>query len=211
LVNAIRLLFVGNSFTARNDLPGLVAKLAEARGKRLEHRLISAGGASLRMHWNRGDAQRALAAGTYDYVILQEQSTLPMKNAVRFHENVRLFDEAIRAAGAKTALYMTWARRHEPQNQKAITEAYRSIGAEVGALVIPVGEAWTRGEAWERFLAEHASPVLHDADGSHPTLAATYLAACCFLKTLFGEDPHGLETVVAGLSEADAVLLQQYV
>jgi hypothetical protein len=204
LDKAIRLLFVGNSFTARNDLPGLVATLAEARGKRVEHRLISAGGASLRMHWNRGDAQQALAAGSYDYVILQEQSTLPVKNAVRFHENVRLFDEAIRAAGAKTALYMTWARRHEPQNQKAITEAYRSIGAEVGALVIPVGEAWTR------FLAEHASPVLHDADGSHPTLAGSYLAACCFVKTIIEEDPQGIESVVPGLSEADAALLQRY-
>src|SRR5262245_47385466 len=94
----LKALFVGNSFTARNDLPGLVARLAAARGKRLEYRLISAGGASLRAHWNAGEAQKAIAEGRYDCVVLQEQSTLPVKNAKRMHENVRLFDAAIRAA-----------------------------------------------------------------------------------------------------------------
>ena len=50
----VRILFIGNSFTARNNLPGLLAQLAAARGKQVEHRLISAGGASLRNHWNGG-------------------------------------------------------------------------------------------------------------------------------------------------------------
>src|SRR5690242_18905047 len=104
---ALNVLFIGNSFTARNDLPGLVAQLAKARGQRLEHRLISAGGASLRRHWNGGQARAAIENGRYDFVVLQEQSTLPVKNAARMHENVRLFDSAIKAAGAKMALYMT--------------------------------------------------------------------------------------------------------
>src|SRR3954470_24674697 len=95
-------LFIGNSFTARNDLPGLIAQLAAARGRSMEHRLISAGGASLRTHWNAGEAQKAIRDGHYDRVVLQEQSTLPVKNARRMHENVRLFDEAIKAAGGTT-------------------------------------------------------------------------------------------------------------
>jgi len=103
----LKALFIGNSFTARNDLPGLIARLAAAKGKGLEHRLISAGGASLRSHWNAGEALRAINAGRYDCVVLQEQSTLPVKNARRMHENVRHFDAAIKAAGATTVLYMT--------------------------------------------------------------------------------------------------------
>src|SRR2546421_5311370 len=88
---ALRVLFIGNSFTARNDFPGMVAALAEAAGARFEHRLVSAGGASLRMHWNKGEATAAMREQRYDYVVLQEQSTLPFKNAARMHENVRLF------------------------------------------------------------------------------------------------------------------------
>src|SRR5437870_4131192 len=130
---SLKVLFVGNSFTARNDLPGFIAQLAHARGHHLEHRLISAGGASLRTHWNAGEALKAIKGGKYDCVVLQEQSTLPIKNATRMHENVRLFDEAIKDAGAKTILYMTWARRNALQSQQVITDAYTSIGQELGA------------------------------------------------------------------------------
>src|SRR5262245_11487995 len=97
-----KVLFIGNSFTARNDLPDLIVQLAAERGKTFQYRLISAGGASLRQHWNAGEAQKAIQEGHYDHVVLQEQSTLPVKNAGRMHENVRLFDAAIKAAGAKT-------------------------------------------------------------------------------------------------------------
>jgi hypothetical protein len=200
---ALKVLFIGNSFTARNDLPGLTARLAAARGKGLQHRLITAGGASLRTHWNTGEALKAIQGRHYDHVVLQEQSTLPVKNASRMHENVRLFDEAIKAAGAKTTLYMTWARRNAPESQQAITDAYAGIGREVGATVVPVGLAW------QSFLGRHDQPVLHDKDQSHPTLAGSYLAACVFLAVLYEESPVGIADEVAGLSEKDLALLQK--
>jgi hypothetical protein len=199
----LKVLFIGNSFTARNDLPGLIARLATARGKELQHRLVSAGGASLRQHWNAGDAPRAIKDGAYDYVVLQEQSTLPVKNARRMHENVRLFDGAIRAAGAKTALYTTWARRNAPESQQAITDAYAGIGRELGATVVPVGVAW------QSFLGKHDQPALHDKDQSHPTLAGSYLAACVFLAALYEESPVGITAEVAPLSAKDLGLLQK--
>src|SRR5262245_12819629 len=192
---SMKVLFIGNSFTARNNLPGLIAQLAATRGKIMQHDLISAGGASLRAHWNAGEALRAIKGGHYDYVVLQEQSTLPIKNAKRMHENVRLFDEAIKAAGAKTVLYMTWARRHAPESQQAITEAYAGIGGELGATVVPVGVAW------QRFLREYDQPALYDKDQSHPTLAGSYLAACVFLAVLFQDSPVGIDGEVAGLDQ----------
>jgi hypothetical protein len=200
---ALKVLFIGNSFTARNDLPGLIAKLAAARGKTLEHRLISAGGASLRTHWNAGHALKAIQSGEYDHVVLQEQSTLPVKNVKCMHESVRLFDEAIKAAGARTVLYMTWARQHEPASQETIADAYASIGRELDAAVVPVGLAW------QRFLGKYDRPVLHDKDQSHPTLAGSYLAACVFLAVLFRESPVGLDGEVHGLIDKDLALLQK--
>jgi hypothetical protein len=199
----LKVLFIGNSFTARNDLPGLIARLAAARGKTLEHGLISAVSASLRTRWNAGDALTAIQSGQYDHAVLQEQSTLPVKNVKRMHENGRLFDETTKAAGARTALYMTWARQHESESQQAIIDAYASIGRELRATVVPVGLAW------QKFLAKHDQPVLHDRDQSHPTLAGSYLAACVFLAVLFGESPVGLGDEVDGLSEKDLALLQK--
>jgi hypothetical protein len=200
---SLNVLFIGNSFTARNDLPGLIARLTEASGHHLRHQLISVGGASLRTHWNKGHAQNRIKEDDFDYVVLQEQSTLPVKNAMRMHENVRLFDGVIRAAGAKTALYMTWARRHVPETQRAITEAYESIGRELGATVVPVGLAW------QEFLARCKSPALHDKDKSHPTLAGSYLAACVFYAVMFAASPIELDVGFDGLSDQDAQLLRQ--
>jgi hypothetical protein len=210
---SLKVLFIGNSFTARNDLPGLIERLAAARGCRFEHRLISAGGASLRMHWDKGVALEAIRggngeAGPWDFVVLQEQSTLPIKNRTRMHENVRLFDDAIRSAGSKTALYVTWARAGAPapQTQESITEAYTSIGREIGAILVPVGVAW------QRFLAAHKGkpPVaLHALDRSHPTLAGSYLAACVFFTTLFDESPAGVDVTVKGLNGDEMRMLQR--
>ena len=200
---SLNVLFIGNSFTARNNLPGLIARMAQARGLTMEHRLISAGGASLRMHWNKGDARAAIRDGGYDYVVLQEQSTLPVKNAERMKENVRLFDEVIRAAGSKTALYLTWARQHTPDAQEAITDAYTSVGRELGAAVVPVGVVW------QAFLRKHDSPILYDKDGSHPSAAGSYLAACVFLRALCGQDPLAVGVDVGGVTPAEAELLQR--
>jgi hypothetical protein len=115
---------------------------------------------------------KVIQDGHYDFVVLQEQSTLPIKNANRMHEIVRLFDEAIKAAGAKTVFYMTWARQHSPESQKAITDAYNTIGRELGAIVIPVGSVW------ENSLLKHDEPVLHDKlECQRPTSVAEVCVA----------------------------------
>ncbi len=192
---AVKLLFIGNSFTQRNDLPGMLRDLALARGVTLRHDLISVGGASLRTHWNAGRAAEAIASGGYDYVVLQEQSTLPIKNASRMAENIRLFDDAIRRAKSRTVLYMTWAREHSADSQQAITDAYNSISNELGSIVVPVGVAW------QKFVTKHTQPRLYDRDQSHPSVAGSYLAACVFLTVLFSATPVGIEV---GPSEVTA-------
>ena len=192
---SIRALFVGNSFTARNDLPGLLAQLVEAGGKgQLAHELISAGGASLRMHFNKGEAQERLQTAQYDYAVLQEQSTLPVKNAVRAAENIRDFDACIKDSGARTVLYMTWARQDAPQTQDELRRVYSETGREIGALVVPAGLAW------QRCLAS-TDIALHDKDKSHPNLAGTYLAASTFYATLFMGRSRSIPAIEIDLDE----------
>src|SRR4051794_28191709 len=117
-------------------------------------------------------------------------------------EHRGLFDQAIRQAGSKTVLYMTWARQHTPEAQQTIASAYNTIGEELGAIVVPVGLAW------QSFLAKHDKPVLHDRDQSHPTLAGSYLAACVFLAELLKENPQGIDSGPPGLDPRDRAALQ---
>ena len=181
----------------------MLSAIAKAgKGITIESKVISAGGASLRRHWNAGAAS-TITNGQWDYVVFQEQSTLPVKNSNRFHENVREFVPAMKESGAKMVLFMTWARKKEPEYQSLLTDSYNKIGKELGASVVPVGTAW------EKLVAKHDQPVLHAEDGSHPTVAGSYLAACTFYATLFGGDPTKFETDVGNLSDEERKLLQR--
>src|SRR5579864_6928898 len=63
-MNPRRVLFIGNSFTNRNDVPGTIGHLAAAAHppRRLESDRIIANGVSLKTHWDRGIGRVAIAA-----------------------------------------------------------------------------------------------------------------------------------------------------
>jgi hypothetical protein len=202
--SATQILFIGNSFTNRNDVPGMLERLGASASpaRPIESRRVIANGAALKAHWDRGVAGDEIRRSAWDYVVLQEQSTLPLKNRARMHEYVRLFDREIRARGAKTVLYLTWARLHSFDRQDEMTDAFTMIGRELGALVVPAGVAW------QVAFAEHAGLTLHDKDQSHPNPVGSYLAACSFYAALFDKSPVGLATDFPGVKNQSPELLR---
>lgn len=198
----IDILFIGNSYTNRNDLPFLISKLSASATapKKVQTERVIANGMSLKTHWNRGVARDAIRKRNWTYVVLQEQSTAPFKKREQMHEYVTLFNSEIVKHGSQTVLYLTWARQNAPERQKDLNEAYISIAAKTGARVVPAGKAWAIS------LAEKPQLKLHEWDKSHPTFAGSYLAACVFYATLMGASPAGLDP--CELKQDDALWLQ---
>jgi hypothetical protein len=207
-------LFIGNSYTFGNDLPGMFSELAESGGKKVATGMEAPGGWWLRDHAASTATSDAIASREWDYVFLQEQSIVPSVQSERVNNMepaVSSLANHIRANGATPGLFLTWARRngfadvgyasYQPM-QDAITDAYVGIGHNQLMTIAPVGVAWNR------VLAEHPEIPLFMNDGSHPTLHGTYLAACVFYATVFGESPVGLEYDGA-LGEEVAGILQQ--
>jgi hypothetical protein len=204
----MKILYIGNSFTGRNDLPGLITAMAASASEpiSIEHQSILANGASLRQHWNAGNALQKICDESWDFIVLQEQSPLPIKNAARYHENVRLFNSEIENTGARTALYLTWARQAVPETQAVLSEATLEIAREIEAFVVPVGLVW------QELLKNGKGIDLYDKDGSHPSAAGSYLAACVFCKALLKREPLGLAVPTwLKLSPAEAEYLQAFV
>ncbi|HVO43520.1 MAG TPA: hypothetical protein VMT34_12895 [Aggregatilineales bacterium] len=226
--NTIRVLFIGNSYTYVNNLPGLIIELAAYEPRPLDAEMIVEGGATLANHWTEGKALAAIRRGHWEYVVLQEQSTLgsgivindidQIGDPANFYVAVRRFDAEIRKGGARTVLFLTWARQNAPQNQTLLTQAYTNIARELHVVVSPVGPAWQVARITDSSLA------LHQSDGSHPTSTGSYLAACVFYATFYRKSPIGLPAHVssrlvddsgnlqvgeADLNPADALLLQQ--
>ena len=182
----LRVLFIGNSLTYANDLPAIVGALAEASGQeRFIHKSVAFPDLSLEDHWNRGDAQRAIAGEKWDVVVLQQGPSGLEESRKLLLEYTRLFAKEIRASGARPALYMVWPSQSRSKDFDRVVESYKLAADEVKAILFPVGQAWR--EAWKR----DASIALYSEDKFHPSVTGSYLAALVIYEKLFGKSPIG--------------------
>lgn len=206
---ALRVLFIGNSYTYYHNLPAIMAGLAAGASpnRTVQVAMEVEGGATLEQHWLRGRALQRIEDEPWDVVVLQEQSMLgvtlvegaPAINAPEtFHRYARLFDRAIRRRGARTVLFSTWSRRHAPrEHQQALDAAYTALGRDLGARVAPVGATW------QRVRAARPGLDLYDPDGSHPSPAGSYLAATVLWGVIGDAAPTALPPLVRGRPVAD--------
>jgi len=88
---------------------------------------ITKGGATLQSHYSNTNTVNVIQQGNWDYVILQEQSTLPVDNPSLFYQYAELMDEIITNSGAGTMLFMTWARENNPSMIEGLASAYNTI------------------------------------------------------------------------------------
>lgn len=182
--SATRVLFIGNSLTYVNDLPGLVEAVARASGgDAISTRTVAFPDYSLEDHWNRGDALAAIDEGGWDYVVMQQgPSSLPesRENLVQWSER---FGGRIRAAGGTPVLYMVWPSSDRIAFFDAVRESYRAGAEAAGGEFLPAGEAWRA--AWE----VDPDLALYSVDGFHPSLMGSVLAAFTFYDRLLGGIP----------------------
>jgi hypothetical protein len=221
-------LFLGNSYTAVNDLPGIFVGLAGAAGKPVNVSSNTPGGCTLGSpqggieHKNNPTSLALIDQGGWDFVVLQEQSVTPAIPYTKSHFMLPAateLDTRIHAAtpGATTLFYQTWGRQNSgtwcwsswcsppftsfDAMQDVLTASYDEAAASVGGEVAPVGEAW------RLFFEENPGQVLHAADGAHPNKFGSYLAGCVFYAKVFGASPVG-NSYTGTLATAEAAILQ---
>jgi hypothetical protein len=199
----LRLLFIGNSLTSTNDLPGMLEALSRtAGGPRVDCESVAFPNYSLEDHWNRGDAAKAIARGGWRTVILQQGPSALPESQVLLREYTRMFDANIRRVGAKTALYMVWPFSTRRGDFDGVKASYQAAARDVGGLFLPVGEAWRA--VWRR----DAKISLYGPDGFHPAPEATYLAALVIYQRLMGTLPAAMPSSMRIVPERAAVLRQ---
>lgn len=186
LGDGMKVLFIGNSLTAFNDLPALVQIVGEAAGQEIAVRSLTHGNFSLEDHWNTGEAVRAIRAADWDVVVLQQGPSSLALNKIQLRESTKAFHEVIRRQGARTALYMVWPEATRPAAFNAVTDAYTQAAEAVGGMLFPVGEAWRA--AWDR----DPNLELYWNDGFHPTELGSALGALVIYQQLFDASPVGL-------------------
>lgn len=209
-----KILFVGNSHTYTNDLPGMFFEMAQAGGHGVDVYDLTEGSYTLQRFSDPEDElgeilTDALQSEPWDFVVLQENTNAAVAfNAKKdMYPYARKLDEMIKAAGGQTAFLMTWAPEEgagafsREMVQGQLAAGYRTIAEELDALLIPGGEVFAKA------LEQDEELQLWGEDGQHPSVEGTYLAACTAYALLFQETPVG-NPYLADLDQDKAQELQ---
>src|SRR5262245_58792108 len=154
---------------------------------------VTVGGFSLEDHWKQGNATRAIRRGGWSTVVLQQGPSALPESRVLLVEYTRRFDAEIRRAGARTALYMVWPTADRRFDFDGVQASYEAAAKAVGGVFLPAGDALRRVSQLDRH------PALFAADGFHPSVAGSYLAALVITRALTGRS---IENVPATLTLA---------
>ena len=220
-------LMLGNSYTQQNDLDTRLKEVlvdAVPGWTEVGHLKIAPGGYTLAGHAANADGsngdtptRQALVtgpqAGTWDWVILQDQSqtpgfpqTEPMWQASR--DGAVILHGLIGDGDGETVLLLTWGRRDgDPQNpaiypdfsamQQRLLDGYLAYAEAASSdgrqtWIAPAGLAFAR--VHDELVAAGEDPTaagsvfhgLYSNDGSHPSVTGSYLAALTIAAAVTG-------------------------
>ena len=178
-----------------------------------------------------------LSGSSWDLLVLQDQSQIPgfprsesLWNASML-AGVELGGRGL-VEGADIMLMMTWGRQDGDASNAALypdfsimnqrlLDGYEDYADNISAsnsgldvYIAPVGLAFEA--VYDGIVDAGGDPAdsnssfvaLYTSDGSHPSLAGSYLAACTLAASISGVNPVGW-TVPAGLNASMGLLLQQ--
>ena len=201
---ALDVLFVGNSLIGTpaatgEDTPDLVRRLARATGRTVRATKVIRFGHTLQQTWDAGPARTALSGTTrYDYILLQEYSTLVAADPVRATATlVRTYASGLSRSlkpGGRVVLFKNWALADpapfpsRARNVTAIDTGYARLAAALPwpTVVAPISDGF------EAVAARDGTRTLLVPDGKHPTGQAVYLDAVTLYGLFFGRSPRGL-------------------
>ncbi len=210
-------LFLGNSYTGYNNLPQLVKDVALSAGDTLIFDNRNPGGYTLEDHSLDPTSGSKIMAGGWHYMVLQGQSREPIIENFRFKRGAQQLNRLLKQhdSCAVPLLYMTWGRKNGDaaycpfypdmctyqSMDSALRDKYLDLADVIDAEVSPVSVVW------HNLRQNHPSIELYQPDGSHPSAAGSYAAACCFYTAIFKKDPSSI-TFNYSLSTADAAAIR---
>ena len=179
---ALKVLFIGNSHTYFNDMPHLFAGMCEAlTGERTDVTMLAFSNRTLAWHCEEYFSVRfALLYGGYDYCVIQ-QFGHPVPPVTETEPPLARLVGMCRQVGTKPVLYMTWAKKDEPENAAMISGIYRPLAVEYNMLLAPMAEVF------DALRIEHPEINLYWHDGSHASPYGDYLIAATLASLLTGE------------------------
>lgn len=231
----LRVLFLGNSLTYYNDMPALFRDLSLSAGKKIYVDSVTKGAATVAQF---ADVNTEIGASAYgkltgekwDVIIIEPSRRITpdedtILNAELYAASV--ISDLAEKAGASLMLYSVWGNNNgvlniygmtgnsssktissreitHREHAKLMYDANVKVSDFLGG--VPLVGA---GFAFENVMSARPDIDLYYTDQRHPSLAGSYLTACCFFAAIYGEKNAPL-TYTAGLPDDAAAVLREY-
>jgi hypothetical protein len=184
----INVLFVGNSLTYTNNLPEIISYLFANEKISLTYKTFTFSDYSLEDHWNDGMVEAEITTGKYDYVVLQQGPSALDESRVLLIEYVKKFAALCKDTKTKPLLYMVWPSQSRLFDLERVIKNYTDAARISNSVLCPAGLAWKY--TWD----DDKELLLYSADGLHPTLQGSLLAALTIYAGI-----KGIKKLEAGL------------
>lgn len=173
------ILFVGNSLTYSNDLPGLVQSLAKEKGITVSTTMVAEPNYALEDHWNDGKMEELIASGKFDFVVVQQGPSSQEDGRVMLLDYGARIKALCDGQHAQLAFFMVWPARVNAHTFDGVINNYRNAAIATGSLLCPVGEIW------KQHFERTGDYSFYGPDGFHPSQQGSEDAARIIVETLF--------------------------
>lgn len=182
----LNILFIGNSLTSGNDLPGMLEALIDSTDfGRVHIESLTRGNFALEDHWALTNAPKVIAKGGWDIVVIQ-QGPSATEGRPSLLEYSKIINAEVIARDGRTALYQVWPAGSRLFDYDGVCKSYRMAAEQIDGILFPVGEAFRLARKRDDNLS------LLRGDKFHPNPNGTYLAALVMFQQVTGRSPLGL-------------------
>ena len=203
------ILFIGNSLTYVDDIPGIVYNMITADGAYVSYLQDTVGGSYLDEH--KIKFEEYVNKHNFTHIILQEQSAGSLTDFNRFKQAVKYYCDELGDRDVEIILYQTWGYNYangwngmtKHEMTERIKQAYDIVAEEVGATVTRSGEAFTLYETMYDDL-----PSLYK-DVNHQSLYGAYLSACVHYCTITGKSAVNNTFEFEGIDAEISLIIRQ--
>ena len=180
----MKILFIGNSKTYRQNMPNILKKLIEATGKEVYIDKATKPGASLIDLYNEKDTIEKINSNKWDYVVIQERTIKSLQeDTSEFEKGARDICDKILENYVETKIVYNAVGVYCDFN---IEEYERTDKHYEEIAKITNGMDCYSGKAFIDFHRKFSDIDLFE-DKQHPTLVGAYLTACCLYKLIYKE------------------------
>ena len=198
-------LFIGNSLTAKNNMPLQFERLSKAGNKNVKVWVSTIPAGTFQDHTQSPHTMGLLAARNYTHVVLQEQSFY-LSYGLAYAQEVSWPWARILAAAAgnsKVVLYETMGYvngistddSYEAMQQRII-DGYEELRSNLGCETAHAGETWRLAREELTAMNRSSAKILY-ADIVHPTPEGTFLVAAAMYAQIYAATPKPLSPVLS--------------